>query len=270
MTKSNKIIQYPQYEDLKDQVERLKVEISMLILEKDELLLVESKNIEASYMLLLGNLEYQTYEMKVMALMAKRKFELIQAKVNRQEKVDIENINKALDEEFESYKEKLKEQISKMNEAIGRGKADRLSREETKELKKLYRAIVKKLHPDLNPDQSQEELELFVNTVSAYENGDLETLRAIDIMMGSDITAIETTDSLSDLYKERERLEKVVKNIKENIIQIKSTYPYNLKEIIEDDQKIEARRAYFSDSIEDSKAIIQIYERRIKELMKLI
>lgn len=53
----------------------------------------------------------------------------------------------------------------KMNDALKRSKAEVLSDEDNKELKKLYRKIVKALHPDINPDVSQAQVQLFDNAV---------------------------------------------------------------------------------------------------------
>ena len=75
------------FERLKSEVEKLRTELSMLVLERDELLLVECKNIETAYMLSIGALEYKAYEIECAVLRMKRKAELIQAKKNRQEKV---------------------------------------------------------------------------------------------------------------------------------------------------------------------------------------
>ena len=49
------------FESLKSEVERLRTELSMLVLERDELLFVECKNIETVYMLAIGVLEYKAY-----------------------------------------------------------------------------------------------------------------------------------------------------------------------------------------------------------------
>lgn len=56
---SSTIINYPDYEKLKAEVEKLRTELSMLVLEKDELRLVECRNIEMLYMLAVGGLEYK-------------------------------------------------------------------------------------------------------------------------------------------------------------------------------------------------------------------
>ena len=57
------IILFPDFEALKKEVEKLRTEISMLLLERDELKLVVCKNIETAYMLALGSLEYKAYEL---------------------------------------------------------------------------------------------------------------------------------------------------------------------------------------------------------------
>ena len=81
------LIVFPEYENLKAEVERFRTELSMLMLEYDELRFVICKNIETEYMLKLGSLEYRAYEAQCTALRLKREIELIQARKNRQEKM---------------------------------------------------------------------------------------------------------------------------------------------------------------------------------------
>lgn len=91
------IILHPDIENLKADVDRLRVELSMLVLEHDELLYQEGRNIEMEYMLSVGALEYKAYEIECTILRLKRKTELIQAKKNRQEKINLANIEETLD-----------------------------------------------------------------------------------------------------------------------------------------------------------------------------
>ena len=53
----------------------------------------------------------------------------------------------------------------------------------SKELKGLYRDIVKELHPDVNQDITKAESEMLINTISAYKNKDLVTLRKIAVKL---------------------------------------------------------------------------------------
>ena len=196
------VIVFPDFEKLKSEVEKMRTELSMLLLERDELQFVICKNIETEYMLKLGSIEYKAYEAQCAALRLKRKIELIQAKKNRQEKVIISAIEETLDNEFAEYQKQLNEQIDKMNDALKRSKAEVLSDEDNKELKKLYRKIVKALHPDINPDVSEAQVQLFDNAVSAYKSGDLGTLRIIGEMVGNNPLPEQHKDAMTQLVEE--------------------------------------------------------------------
>ncbi len=141
--KMDNIILFPDFEKLKNEVEQMQNELSTLLFERDELIFVICKNIETEYMMRFGSLEYKAYEAQCAALRLKRKIELIQARKNRQEKIILSDIENTLDCEFKEYQDRLNEQIEKMNEAIRRSKAEELTEEDSKQLKKLYHNIVK-------------------------------------------------------------------------------------------------------------------------------
>lgn len=127
---------------LKAEAEKLRTKISMLLFERDELRLVICKNIETAYMLALGSLKYKTFELRGIAFKKK----------NRQEKLELSTIEERLDEEFAEFQSQIDEQINKMNKAINHSKEWTLTNAEMKEIKKLYRRIVKILHPDLHTE----------------------------------------------------------------------------------------------------------------------
>lgn len=261
------IIEFPDFAKLKTEVERMRTELSMLLLERDELKHVICKNIEMEYMLKLGSLEYKEYELQCDALRLKRKIELIQAKKNRQEKIILSEIDRILDAEFDEYMKQLEEQIKKMNEALKRSESQILTDEEAKELKKLYRQIVKALHPDLNPDVSEAKLNLFENAVQAYKNGDLATLRIIAGMVGDESPELHM-DSMAQLASAKKYLEESLEAIRKNIKKIKSEYPYTLKAIIEDELATERRKQELEESIKNYKELISIYNQRIEEMLR--
>ena len=265
---SSNVIVFPDFEKLKSEVEKKRTELSMLLLERDELQFVICKNIETEYMLKLGSIEYKAYEAQCAALRLKRKIDLIQAKKNRQEKIIISAIEETLDEEFAEYQKQLDEQIDKVNAAIKRSKAEVLSDEENKELKKLYRKIAKALHPDINPDVSEAQVQLFDNAVSAYKSGDLGTLRIISEMVGNNPLPEQHKDAMTQLVEERERLEGLLESIRESIENIKSEYPYTMKDILEDTKKTEQKKQELESVIEQYNELISIYKAKIEEMLR--
>lgn len=267
ITNAEAVIILPSYAELKKKAQKLRTELSMLILEHDELVMVECKNIEMAYMLALGGIEYRMIELKNAALRLKRKAELIQAKLNRQEPISIEEIEKKLDKEFDVYTQFLNTEVDKITRALERNKCELLSEEETKELKKLYRSAMKSLHPDLNPDISKEKLALFHNAVEAYENGDLETLRIIETMV-SDSPLNEISESgLGALIKECERLSDMIKKVKDDIKKVKNDYPYIMKSVVGDENKMAEKKASIEEKIEYWSNMASYYEGRVNELL---
>lgn len=262
------IIIFPDFEKLKNDVEKMRVELSMLILERDELQFVICKNIEMDYMLKLGGIEIKIYEAQCLVLRLKRKIELIQAKKNRQEKVDISDIEKVLDREFVEYQNRLDEQINKMNDALERSKSEVLSDEERKELKSLYRRIVKALHPDMNPDASEAQVKLFDHAVLAYKSGDLDTLKMIGEMVGKQPLPEQHKDDMAQLVKEKVRLTILLKAIRDSIEKIRSEYPYTMKTILADAEKTGQKKRELEHILRQSDELVLFYQAKLKEMMR--
>ena len=61
VSSSGNVIVFPDFEKLKSEVEKMRTELSMLLLERDELQFVICKNIETEYMLKLGSITAMSY-----------------------------------------------------------------------------------------------------------------------------------------------------------------------------------------------------------------
>lgn len=251
-----------------EELEKLKVELSMLILELDEFRGVTCRNIKAQYYLTLGKLEYKAYNLHVKRLRLKRKIELMQILINRQEPINTENINKLLDQEFKEYLQRLRQLLEDLYEAKKWELCKPLTDEETKELRKLYRKIVTKLHPDLNPNLNEQMARLFHQATQAYENGDLKTMRYIfdlveDCNYGDErLLTIESVDQRIKRVKESI-------NVIRNYIEVSKTRePYTLKFILEDPQKVEQRKQELEQIMKDFRVIISQLEEKIKQMIK--
>ena len=289
-----------------DDIEKLKKEVRVLrdilaamVLERDHLDNVTLRDIEAAYMRELGSLEAEAYRAESDARILKARLERMQADLNRRAVPVPEEIERDLRARYEEYKKTYEEYQRRVAEADSyerqrkkqkTAQADASSGEkasfsggapetadpsgeapagetEEQELKRLYRKIVKAMHPDLHPDQDAATKDLFKKAIVAYKNFDLKTLREISAMLDGDLS--ENTENLrEELLKEKARLLALIRGIRQEIADVKRRYPYTCREILEDPERLEAEKDRRRKRIEIAKRAAEIYQERITEIEK--
>lgn len=126
--------------------------------------------------------------------------------------------------------------------------------------KDLYRKIVKKLHPDMNPDITEHELELFHRAAKAYEEGDIMTLQAIyDEVYGLDTEMMSQEESMEMLISLRGQLMDRIAKVIEEIESIKEEFPYTEKAFLDNPEAVK--------KMQD--AIIRLIQEYEKEIIRL-
>lgn len=263
------IIVLAEYAQLQKEIDALRETLAELFLERDELLLHTCPNLQTAYMMRFGALEYKLYELQCDVLRIKRKIDLIQAQINRDEPVSLRSIERQLDIEYRDYAKTLEEKMAQMNDALDRYNTwERLSPEDSAELTKQYHKIVRRLHPDLNKNITEQEERLFVNAVLAYENGDLAALRTIGLMLEETDVKAETISGLKELQNKKESLAKHISGIEEEIERIKLSFPYDRKELLEDKEQTAAWTDELNALIAEYKAIYTAYEQKLQEVLR--
>ena len=137
-------------------------------------------------------------------------------------------------------------------------------------IKKLYRRIVKRLHPDARPGGTvtEREKELLNEARAAYERGDLDALKRIwEELEGTEQPEERYFDTPEDLEKLRAllvRLQKLTRELKTEISSIRGSFPYTMKELLENEdlllEKREALLAELSDIREANRQLDRLIE----------
>lgn len=156
--------------------------------------------------------------------------------------------------------------------AVGKSK-----KEETvaDKIKRLYRKIVKRLHPDVHPNLTEHEKELWNRAVKAQQEGDLASLEKIwDELSGMDAPEDVFEDTPEGRNKLRELLEKLktrLRLLELEINHIRTEFPYKLKSFLEDPAAVEeVRRGIQSkiDSVREMNRQLEAFIHELKEKLR--
>ncbi|MDI9490075.1 MAG: hypothetical protein QM211_01775 [Bacillota bacterium] len=256
-----------QKENFERDIDSLRRELQEIILEHDFLLHHVCKNLRTKYILQIGTLEYKLHEIYIEVETAKRKLELIQMRVNRQEPVCIIEIEHILEKELDLYRKELRKRLNQVKQALIDDAKAKLNSEEEREFKELYREIIKTLHPDLNPTLEQDQLELFYLAVSAYKSGDLSQIKIIYQLIRNNESQSLELESKDLKQKEIKRIIDLIDTVKEKIKTIKTNFPYTLKEMLENEKMLEDRKNEIEGLINSYRQILEDYSQRIELLL---
>lgn len=264
---SKVIVLHEEIQKWKDKLEAYQEQLAELIFQKDFLVFHVCKNIESKYLLKFGGLELKIYRLECGILRKKRKLELIQKQINRQESVNLESIEQSLEMEFLTYQKELEKMMENMEKAIERQNNKILSKEEAKEIKKIYYEIAKELHPDLHPNVSKQKIRLFQQAILCYKNADLLALQAIASILEKNESRKEEKP-FQTMKKEVERLEKLIKEFQEKIAEIKEDYPYCVKDLLENAEKSEQYLLELQEQLKQMQDLDDEYKQMIVEKIR--
>jgi len=264
----NKILQLsPEIIKLQEDITSLEKELGKVILERDEMINTVKPNLEAEYQKKIGYKELERMETEITVRRYKRQIELIQAAVNRQESIEEKEIENQLDDEFQEWYKKIEEEYRKMKEAEDRLNC-LMSDEENAEFTKLYRQLVFKLHPDLNPNQTKDEENLWHRVQLAYEGGDLEEMRSLAIILDAQHETIELPSSKDVLQKRKQKLTEQIQKTINTMSELEQKFPFNIIGKLADNDWVNTKVEEIQEQVNQWQEKCKHYEDLIKVLLE--
>lgn len=287
---------------LRAQIRTLRELLADQVQERDELVHVICRELEARYYRELGSLEAEVFRADGLVNYFRRRAEYLRAARNRDEKPDLEKVEQKLRKDLEEYQKVYEEFTRRAKEAEAQrpkraGKSTSLAETKTGEkasdpqgqenvedeipseeaeaedkilceedrLKRLYRRIVKAMHPDLHPEQDEATRTLFKRAIQAYKDGDLKTLQEIDGMC-ADTEPEPGQDPLQALREEKQRLLDLVFSLRYEIRHIKTRFPYTKKKLLDDPELLAAEKKRLEQALFQLRQQAERYRREVADL----
>jgi len=258
---------HPEILRLTDENSLLREEVVHLLTEAHDLVHTVKPNLMAIYQTKIGSWELKQFKLQCQAARLKRKAELIQACLNQGRWPDIEAIEAQLEEEFRAWKNKIRLESERLAAAEER-LCHLLSSEDDLELKKLYYRLVKKLHPDLNPELTEEQRRLWLRVQDAYEAGDIDELKALTLLADKALPAASSANSLERLIVEQQTLDRQIQRLLKKIEAIESRPPLTMRSELFDDDWVQNRCETIQTTITDLQQRCGGLNEHIQNLLK--
>ena len=238
----------PRKKQLKEEYEQLQKVYADLVIRREEMLLDEKPRLEAMYMDAVGELLYEELCLKCEIALLKLQHACMQAYVNRGEEPDMEAVEEQVEQAAYTYNENLRQEEERIKNARAFIESHEEDNSEQKlkdymDLKRLYRKLVHRLHPDLHPDQTEWERELFLKVQQAYEERDLERLSALEQELDAGMPSSSVDNETIEEWEERiAKLKEQIEVIKKEIEQLENSFPFTYRQKLYDMEWISSQR----------------------------
>ena len=230
--------------------------------------------LEALYSTQIGKYEVELLELQIALKALKKKIQLAHQAINLGGYPDFKQIEAAV---AEMTREAVAEITTAKNKvSFGKAVLSNLgSPEDSAELRKVFRTIAKALHPDINPNLTPEQQDVWHQFHAAYKTGDLERFKALEIVYAEVVAAAERDPK--DLLDEQILLQTAT--LKNGIVeltaqkkQLESEFPFTLADQLHDEdwvaekqqsviKETEEYKAGLAEKTADYELIKETYER---------
>lgn len=177
----------------------------------------------------------------------KREIELVQAAINSGQEVDYEEIHAILEAEFAEWQARIDSEIDELINCWGMLEFV-LDPAKTRALRRIYRTLARRLHPDLNPEQSPARAELWHRVTAAYQLQDLEELEALELLT-RDADSTPTPDSIEALQETLQKLRDQLDLLLIRFGKHRKEWPFDQLPLLDDPAAVTARQAELDERI---------------------
>lgn len=244
----------------RQEIECLKREFLRLYTKRDRMLNEERDDLYIRYVNLIGKDKYDNFRLSVEVRALKMKTEMAQAAINRNQRPNVYDIQRSVDSQLKDYYESVRQQAEAIKQA--QESIAVISAYDSEELHDLFRMLVKRLHPDLHPDQPEKKKDLFLQGQTAYRTHNLTLLREIIMRLDIDGDIDDLLCREESMAQTIERLRQQTTDMQREIDRLNASFPFNLRAQLLDPTWVHEQQEEMKRESEQLEAQKKMYEER--------
>ena len=134
-------------------------------------------------------------------------------------------------------------------------------------MKKIYRQLAKSFHPDVNPDEWDERKNFWLRIKEAYQNGDLQEMKTLALLANDFQNQDPEISTMDKLKGDCADLKKRVKGLIDQIAHVKSQFPFDIEEQLQDEEWVNKQKEEIDIQIAEWQKTKSLYEERVEKLI---
>jgi hypothetical protein len=224
-------------DDLLSRFDILRTEYIKLLNDKDVLLNWGKPQLEALYATRIGAWQVEQLQLELRCKSLKRKIEMVRSAIVRNLPLDVNAIELQVAADLADAELMIMQQVMQVEQ--GRQLLSHLDTpQRSAEIRQIFRQLAKQLHPDVNPELTAEQSQIWQMVHDAYQCGDLEKLKALQVVYEKEIA---NTDSLlqqldeGQLALRNETMKEGIKQLQAELEQIRREFPFDMEQQIKDE-----------------------------------
>jgi hypothetical protein len=171
---------------------------------------------QINYLIKVGAIRVELFQTQVNVMKTRRRIALLRSNIDNGGTASVDSIYNRVDAEFADWDSRVAHEVSQID--IAKARFSSLApAEDENEIRGIFRALCRKLNPEINPDQSDEAKSLWPSVHSAYRGGDLFHLKALLLMSDDYPDSYDLPCNMSAMRENKSVLKEKIRRTKSQL-----------------------------------------------------